>query len=273
MEDVRFALRDALRGWHRVTTGVGMLLGVFLLLPVLVIVPLSFTSSGFPLFPPPLVSSRWYDLIATDPAWTSAFKSSLQLTWIGGAIATVAGTCAALALRRRPGTSLGLTTWFLVPLVIPWIVYAIGLYLVFDDLSLLGEPWAIAAGQAVLAFPLVFVTVSAGLGRIPDALPSAAASLGSRWYSVVRDVEVPLVRASIAGAALFALAHVFDETVVALFLTRADNQTLPVQIFQSTRDSLSPAIAAASTVVMTVAVLAFGTGSRLIAGRRGRHIP
>lgn len=269
MDELRDALRGSLRGWRFAASGAAGVLGVFLLLPMAVIIPMSFTSQGILLFPPDLFSTQWYDLIRTDSAWTSAFRTSVQLTLIGAAIATVAGTLAALALHRRGGSSLGLTTWFLVPLVIPWIVYAIGLNRLYDEVGVLGAPWAVATGQAVLAFPLVFVTVAAGLGRVDPSLPRAARSLGSRWTDVVRRVEVPLVAASIAGGALFALAYCFDEIVVALFVTDPTTQTLPVQIFQVSRDSATPAIAAASTFVMVVAMVVFGVASRVVTRQMG----
>lgn len=273
MDDLREALVDSLRGWCYAASGIANVVAIFLLLPILVIVPMSFTSDGILIFPPELFSTQWYTAIAEDPAWTSAFSTSIQLTLIGGAIATVTGASAALALHRRDGPSLTLTTWFLVPLVIPWIVYALGLNVFLDQVGVLGQSWAVAAGQAVLAFPLVFVTVSAGLGRLDPALPRAASSLGSRWTGVVGRIELPLVGASIVGGALFAAAYCFDEIVVALFVTNPGTQTLPVQIFQAARDSASPAIAAASTVVMVAAIVVFGSGSRLIARRQSPASP
>jgi ABC-type spermidine/putrescine transport system permease subunit II len=237
---------------------------------MLIIIPESFTKGSVLLFPPDLLSTEWYGEVLTAPEWTAATSSSFKLTLMGAAMATVTGTAAALALHRRPGRSLGLTTWFLVPLVVPWIVYALGLYLFLDEVGLLGQAWAVAAGQAVLAFPLVFITVSAGLAAVNPALPVAARSLGSRWTEVVRRIELPLVRASVMGGALFALAYCFDEIVVALFVTTPEIQTLPVQIFQTARDSASPAIAAVSTMVMAGVVAVFGAGSAVIARANGR---
>lgn len=265
MDDLNEALRDSLRRWCHAAGAVAALTALFLLLPVLIIVPMSFTHGTILVFPPDLFSTGWYETITQDPSWTNAFQTSFKLTLIGGTIATVTGTCAALALHRRSGQNLALTTWFLVPLVLPWIVYALGLNLLYGELGVLGEGWAVATGQAVLAFPLVFVTVSAGLARVDPALARAARSLGSPWPGVVARVEVPLVAASIAGATIFALAYCFDEIVVALFTVNPGGQTLPVQIFSAARDSASPAIAAASSVVMAVAIIAFGLGSWLIA--------
>lgn len=265
--DLRDVLRDSLGAWRWASGAVALLVAAFLLLPILVIVPMSFTTDTILVFPPTLFSTQWYETLSSDPAWSSAFENSFRLTAIGATIATVTGTLAALGINRRAGANTVLRTSFLVPLVLPWIVYALGLNLFYDELGILGEGWAVAVGQAVLAFPLVFVTVSAGLARIDPALDRAARSLGSRWSEVVRRVELPLVSASIAGGAIFALAYCFDEPIVALFTVAPDGQTLPVQIFQAARDAASPAITAASTVVMAVAIIAFSLGSALIARR------
>lgn len=259
-------LRASLGPVRHAVTAMAWLIALFLALPILVIVPQSFTGTSLLTFPPDLFSTRWYDTITGDPAWRAAFSSSFQLTAIGAGIATVTGTSAALAMRRRAAGS-WLTTWFLVPLVIPWIVYALGVYLMLDQFRLIGQSWAVAAGQAMLAFPLVFVTVSAGLAAVDRALPRAARSLGSRWPGIVWRIELPLVGASIVAGGLFAVAFCFDEIVVALFVTSPDTQPLPVQIFQTARDSASPAIAAASTVVMGAAVVLLGAGSWVL-GRR-----
>lgn len=269
MGELRTALRDSLGRWRAALVAAGVAIAAFLLLPVAIIVPQSFTSRGFLAFPPQLFSTRWYGTISSDPAWTSAFSSSFRLTAIGATVATLTGTLAALALRRRAGDSPWLTTAFLVPLVIPQVVYAVGLYVMYQHLDLVGRSWAVAMGQAVLGFPIVFVTVSAGLSAIDPALGRAAASLGDRWWRIAARVDVPLVRRSIIAGALFALALCFDEFVVALFTTSPENQTLPVQIYTAAQSAVSPAIAAASTVVMAAAVLAFGIGSRLLATRDG----
>jgi putative spermidine/putrescine transport system permease protein len=119
----------------------------------------------------------------------------------------------------------------------------------------------------VLATPIVFVAVSAGLAQVDPALSRTAASLGAKWPTIVWRVELPLLRGNIVAAALFAFAFSFDEVVISYFLNGPDNTTLPVELFVSTRDSLSPAIAAASTVVMLIALLlvaAAGAAMRIL---------
>ncbi|MGH3358080.1 MAG: ABC transporter permease, partial [Nocardioidaceae bacterium] len=112
----------------------------------------------------------------------------------------------------------------------------------------------LALGQATLAMPLVFVTVSAGLGAVDPALSRAAQSLGYRWPSVVRRVELPLVRRSVLSGAILAFAVCFDEAVLAFFLAPPSTQTLPVKIWTSASENVSPTIAAASAFVICFAV-------------------
>jgi putative spermidine/putrescine transport system permease protein len=115
----------------------------------------------------------------------------------------------------------------------------------------------VAIGQAVLAFPLVFVIVSAGLAAIDPRITDAAATLGARWPMVVWKVELPLIKTSIIAAVLFAFSFTFDEVVMALLMSPPGNFTLPVQIFRAARESISPELSAASTyiVMMAIAVL------------------
>lgn len=242
----------------------GTLIAAFLLLPIAIIVPTSFTGGDYLGFPPDGLSTRWYSEIASDPVWTGALVTSLVWAIAAAALATVTGTLAALGARRVGRRGGWLRTVFVAPIVLPYVVYAVGLYDAFDRMRLIGSAWPVILGQSVLAFPLVFVAVSAGLARIDPALLRAAASLGAPWWVTVLRIELRLAWASIAAAALFALAFCFDEVVLAFFLTTPENQTLPVQIFRSARDSASPAIAAASAVVMLLAVVVIGLGALLV---------
>jgi putative spermidine/putrescine transport system permease protein len=261
------ALRSALGGLRRPLIVVGVLVALFMLVPILIIVPTSFTASEFLGFPPEGLSLRWYEEIFTDPTWRDVFLASMKSAAVAAAIATVVGTLAALGLRRVRVGERALRSLFIAPIVLPTVVFALGLYNVFDALRAMGGTWPIIAGQSVLAIPIVFVSVSAGLAQIDPALSRTASSLGARWPTVVWRVELPLLRGSIVAAALFAFAFCFDEVVIAYFLNGPDNTTLPVELFVETRDSISPAIAAASTVVMLIALMlvaAAGLAMRLL---------
>jgi putative spermidine/putrescine transport system permease protein len=258
------ALRGALGGLRWPLVGAGVLVALFLLIPILIIVPTSLTASEFLGFPPKGISSRWYEEVLNDPIWREVFLNSVQTAAVASAIATVGGTLAALSLRRVRRFDRVLRSIFIAPIVLPTVVFGLGLYNLFDAMRVFGQGWTITAGQAALALPIVFIAVSAGLAQIDPALSRTAHSLGARWPTVVWRVELPLLRGSIVAAALFAFAFCFDEVVIAYFLNGPENTTLPVELFVETRDSISPAIAAVSTIVMLIA-LALVAGAWLAA--------
>jgi putative spermidine/putrescine transport system permease protein len=259
------ALRRAVGRWRHLFTGASLVTALFLLLPILVILPISFTEGEFLSWPPEGFSFRWYDQIVHDPTWTGAFWTSVRVAFFSAAVATIAGTSAALAMRRMTSRRASwMRTLFVAPVVLPYVVFALGLYNLFDSLRVIGQTWTIVVGQAVLAFPIVFVVMSSALASVGGALTRAAASLGARWPAVVWHVELPMVRLNMAAAFIFAFAFCFDEVVVALFLAGPATPTFPLQIFTSARESASPDIAAASALVMTVALVSFALSGVLL---------
>lgn len=246
---------------------VACLLGLFLLLPLLVIFPTSVSEEPFLSFPPEGFSSRWYEEVLEDPVWRDAVWYSVRVALASSCLATFVGTCAALGLRRLSRGGRALRTLFIAPMVLPYVVYAFGLYQVFDTLRLIGSWWPLVVGQACLAYPIVFVAVSARLGSIDPALFRASASLGAAWPTTVRRIELPLIKGSIAAGFIFSFAFSFDELVVALFIGGAEQVTLPVQIFRSTEESASPEIAAISTLVTVLALVVIGCS--VVGLRRG----
>lgn len=260
-DELRTELRLGLRRLAVPIAALGSATALFLLLPLLVIVPMAFNGGHFMTFPPSGFSTQWFSTLFGEEAWTDALRLSVELSLLATALATVGGTAAALALRRLGRAAGPLRTAFLIPLIVPQIVLALGLFNLFDMLGVADRVWIVAVGQAALAFPLVVVAVSAGLAGVDPALSRAAASLGHGWASIVGRVELPLVRPAVLGAAILAFGFCFDEAVVAYFLTPPGQQTLPTQIWLSARDSVSPAIAAASVLVIAVAVLAMAAAS------------
>jgi len=259
------ALVAAVGRWRHVFAGASVVTALFLLLPIVVILPIPFSEGEFLSWPPKGFSFRWYDRILTDPVWTGAFWMSVRIALFAAALATLAGASAALAMRRLPaGRASWLRTLFVAPVVLPCVVYALGLYNVFDALRVIGATWPIVVGQSVLAFPIVFVAVSAALASVGGGLTRAASSLGARWPVIVWRVELPMVRPNIAAAFIFAFAFCFDEVVVALFLAGPAAPTFPLQIFTSARESASPDIAAASGLVITVALVSFALSGALL---------
>jgi putative spermidine/putrescine transport system permease protein len=258
-------------GWLGRTFSVaGIAIGLFLLIPILIIFPMSLTGDFFLTWPPDLFSTRWFQAFFEDVVWTDALWRSLQVALPVSAIATVLGTAAAVGLAYTRRWRRLLQTMFIAPLILPVIAYALGIYDVSERFSLIGSTWPVVIGQTMLALPMVFIVVSAGLAGRDQSLPRAAASLGASWSHVLWRVELPLLRGSIAAGALLAFAYSFDEIVVAFFLSPPGGGTLPVQILGSTRESAEPIVAAASMLVIGVAATVAGATvlARTVLSRR-----
>lgn len=250
---LRRSLAQALGAVTPVFGVAAAIVSLYLLIPILIIFPMSLTGDFFLTWPPDLFSLRWFDAFFGGPPWMDALVVSVRVALPVTALAAVLGTLAALGVAYAHRWRRLLQTVFIAPLVLPLITYALGLYDVSDRFNITGSLWPVIIGQTMLAAPLVFIIVSAGLAGRDPALPRAAASLGAPGRVILWRVELPLVRDSIVAAALIALVYSFDEIIVAFFLLPPGRGTLPVQILSATRETADPTIAAASMVVIGIA--------------------
>jgi putative spermidine/putrescine transport system permease protein len=270
--DATDELRGALRRLAPWVVVIAVLTAVFLLAPLLAIVPIAFSADRYLTFPPSGFSLRWLTEVFTSADWQAAFEQSLYTAGTATVLAVVAGTGAALALRRtRRGARL-LRTVMIAPMVVPPLVLALGLYLAVDDLGGSAGIRTLILGQATLAAPLVCLSVSAGLSKVDPALSRAARSLGHGWPSVLWRIELPLVARSIAGSAVLAFGLCFDESVLSYYLSPPGEETLPTLLWLDAAQQASPAIAAVSTLVMGMAVALLGL-TVLLTGPRARRNP
>lgn len=246
------------------------LLGLFMLLPFAVLLATSWTTGEFLTFPPEGFSFRWYGSLFSDAVWTEAFWTSIGVAGLATLLATVLGVAAALGLTRltRPGRVL--RSLFVLPMAIPLIAYALGLYDVVQRIPVLQDSLVpLILGLTALAFPMVFVVVSGALARLDPALRPAAATLGARWPLIVWRLELPLLRGAIAAGALFAFNLTFDEVVLSVFLIPPGTaNTLPLQMLTASQEAISPELTAASTLVTGLSLTLLG-GANLISRRRG----
>jgi len=249
---LRTSLTLALGPWRHPLTLAAVLIGLFLLIPILIIFPISLTRDSFLTWPPHLFSLRWFEQLFETPAWTDAISKSVRIAVPVALIATLIGTLSAIGLAYASHGRRLLQTLFIAPLVLPIITYALGIYDVSQRFDMTASVWPVIVGQAMLATPIVFIVVSSGLAGRDMQLPYAAASLGAPAPRVLWHVELPLLRASIAASALIALAYSFDEIIIAYFLSPPGSGTLPVQILASTRETADPTVAAASMLVIGV---------------------
>ena len=234
---------------------------VFLLAPVVIVIIISFSADPYLQFPPSGFSFRWYkNFFINDPTWVrAAWKSSI----VGSAtalLATVLGTLVAVPLCRGAfrGSSL-VEGLLLAPLIISPMITAVALYGFFAGLGLIKTSLALILGHSILALPYAVMNVSVSARALDPRLEQAALGLGARRFYVLRRVTIPLLAPGIAAGAFFAFLASFDEVVIALFLSGID-PTLQKRMWDDIRLEISPTVAAASTVVVTVSMLAFFAG-------------
>lgn len=242
----------------------------FLLLPLLLAIPLSLTASDLMLFPPRGLTADWYREFLLNSRWNGPTLVSLALAAASATLATLIGALAAWPLVRRHFR--GRDTLALVlgaPLVVPAISVAVGAYLVWANLGMLGSPLSLVATHVVLTSPLVLLIVGAGLIDFDETHVNAARTMGAGRWTIARQIVVPQILPSLIAAWLFAFIGSFDEVVITNFLLTAGQvPTLAVYVFNQINSSASPAIAASAVVMATVAVITAIAVTQLDARRR-----
>ncbi|MER0043875.1 ABC transporter permease [Pseudomonas sp. MGal98] len=244
------------RAWYY---GLRLLCGLvllFLVLPILVIVPLSFNSGTFLIYPMQGFSMRWYEDFFGSAGWMRALKNSMIIAPAATILAMILGTLAAIGLTRSDFRGKALVMSLLIsPMVVPVVIVGVASYLFFAPLGLANGYLSLIVVHAVLGVPFVIITVSATLQGFNYNLVRAAASLGASPVTAFRRVTLPLIAPGVISGALFAFATSFDEVVVTLFLAGPEQVTLPRQMFSGIRENLSPTIAAAATLLIGFSIL------------------
>lgn len=241
---------------------------LFLMVPTIIIIPMSFGPDRFLQFPPRGVSLAWYGAYFADRDWIEATLFSLQAGAIAAASATAIGTMVALSLvRGRPPGRRAIETLVVGPIVVPHIALAVALFLVFDRLGLTGTLVGFAAAHTVLALPFAIFSVLAALRRFDPALEMAARSCGASRWRAFSHVTLPQILPGIASAALFAFIISFDEAVVSFFISDIDGKTLPRKMFEDIDYDLSPVLAAVATLLTALSVVVLLAAHWI--GRRG----
>ncbi|WP_320669282.1 ABC transporter permease [Patulibacter defluvii] len=255
----------------------GIVLGFFMLVPLIIVVPTSWTSDQLLEFPPKGFSLQWYEQAFADDTWTGPFWTSVKISFQASILATIMGTATALGMRRLAvGRSTNvMRSLFILPLALPYVSYALGVYQLFLRMP---EPLAdstlpLAMSQATITFPLVYVVVAGALSMVDQRLTAAAATMGARWPTILWKIELPLIRVAILGGWIFAFATCFDEATLAIFLSPVEEVTLAQQIFREASESIAPTLSAVSTMITLLAIAVLGIGSlimrRMAAPSRG----
>ncbi|WP_243730887.1 ABC transporter permease [Rubellimicrobium sp. CFH 75288] len=248
------------RLWRWALWAATALVLAFLVVPILAVLPLSVNDSRFLTYPLRGFTDRWYIEFFSDPRWTRALANSAVLAVSSAAIATVLGTLAALglALAEFRGKAV-LLALLLSPLVVPVIVFGVGLALFFGQVGLVRTFPGLLAAHVALGAPFALLTVGAALASFDRTLLRAAQGLGASPAVAFRRVVLPLIAPGVLAGFLFAFATSFDEVVVNIFIAAPEHRTLPREMFSSLRENVSPVIAAAATLMTLVAAVLLGT--------------
>ena len=234
----------------------GVLAILFLLAPILVVLPLSFSAGSFLAFPLPGLSLRWYRDFAANEVWMLAARNSLLIGLAASALATLLGTLAAFGLWRARFAGRGLVlALLLAPMVVPSIVVAVALLLAFGPLGLANSHAGVIIAHAALGAPFVVVTVLAALQPFDERQLRAAAACGATPARGFLRICLPQIAPGVAAGAVFAFATSLDEVVVVLFLGGPAQRTLPRQMFSGLNDQISLTIMAAASLLILLSVL------------------
>jgi putative spermidine/putrescine transport system permease protein len=228
----------------------------FLLLPVVIVIPMSFSgASFFEIIPSHPSLSQYYRLFA-NPAWMDALTRSIQIAVAVMCLATAIGTLAALGIARLPARLQSLAeAVFISPQIMPSVVIAVASYFLFARFGLMGSTGAIVIAHTLIALPFVVVLVRSRLQSIDPDLALASASLGANPARTFFRIIAPQLALTFVGAGILAFHVSFDEVVLALFLTGARNKTLPVKLWESILFEVTPILPAISTLVLVVPIV------------------
>lgn len=238
------------RLWLYLLAGAIMIL---LVVPTIIVVPMSFSASQYLEFPPQAWSLRWYQHYLGSPAWLDATATTLKTGALTTLVATPMGIGAAYGLHvsgHRAARYLFLL--LITPIMIPVILIAIGVFYAYVQLKLVNTLLGLVVAHSVLALPLILIVVGAALKGYDFDQERAARSLGASRLTAFLTVTLPQIRFSVIVAALLSFLTSFDEVIVALFVSGGDNSTLTRNMFNALRDQIDPTIAVISTIMIAV---------------------
>ncbi len=244
------------RIWYVAFRIICCLIFAFLVIPILVIIPLSFNSEPYFTYPMPGFSLRWYDEFFSSPQWLLGLSNSIIVGLFATLVATVLGTLAALGLNRAeyPGKSAILAV-LISPIIVPIVITAAGMFYFYAKVGLTGSLAGLVFAHATIGVPFVVITVSATLAGFDHNLVRAGASLGADPMRVFFKITLPLILPGVIAGALFAFITSWDELVIAIFLAGTEEHTLPRRMWSGIRELLSPTIMAVATMLILTSIV------------------
>jgi putative spermidine/putrescine transport system permease protein len=243
----------------RITSSGAWFVICFLVLPILVVFPVSLTDRSYLSLPENGLSLQYFINFFTSRAWLSSFGQSFVIATGAAAIATTAGTlCAIGCWRLGSRASEFLRLAMLLPMMVPTIVYVLGLYRLWSDLRLLSTYTGVIIAHAVTGIPYVVIIVSAGLSNFDLRLEQAARGLGATISQSLRLVLLPNIMPAVASGAIFAFIHSWDELLIVLFIAGRAILTLPRRIWDGIQEALDPTMAAVAVLLVLLTIILLG---------------
>lgn len=251
---------------------IALAVAAFIAAPMFVVIPMSFSTAPSLEFPPPGYWLGYYQRFFTDRNWLVPLFNSIAIGCGTVVLTMLLAAPAAFALDRyqfRFKTLLNLL--LMMPLVVPHIVMALAYYSYFGQLRLVQSYTGLIVAHTCLSIPIAILILTAALKTFDRNLERAAAGLGARPLETFLRVTLPVLMPSFTIAALFVFVHSFDETVIALFISGRDTNTLPRQMFNSFQMQADPVLSAASSVLFGLVLIAVGMTSVVRAARSRRN--
>ena len=258
-------------GGFRITVFGAWMTILFLTLPLLIVVPVSFTPRRYLSLPGAHWSLRHYAELLNDPTWLGSIRDSVVVATGATALAVVLGTLVAIGCWRI-STRLSeiVRMLMLAPMIVPTIVHALGFYQGWVQFGLIDTYVGLILAHALKGMPYVVISVSAALANVDLRLEQAARNLGATVLETMRLVIVPAAKPGIVAGAVFAFSISWDELVVNLFITSRNVYTLPRKIWDGIQDNINPAVAAVATLLILITVIAM-LGRMIVSRRSGRE--
>ncbi len=239
--------------WRWILNTIAVMLALFLLLPIVFIVALSFGSSRWLAFPPPKWTTKWYVELFSNPAWIESTYVSFKISIVVMILSVVLGYLCSVALVH--GSFRGreiLRAILLTPMILPVVVLGVALYAFFLKMGLSGTYFAFVISHLLIALPFSVIVISNALELFDPAIENAAILCGATPWQARFKITLPAIKNGLISAGIFSFLISWDDVVLAIFMASPDLQTLPVKIWGTLRQDLTPVVAAASTLLTAI---------------------
>lgn len=242
-----------LAGWVYST-----LVALFLLLPVIIIIPASFSDTQMLEFPPVALTARWYEHVTSNLSWQRSALVSLRIALSAALIATIVGLLIALAQYRFSALTERMRIFLMLPLIIPNIILASGLFPILLQTGGLGTEWILILTGTAVSVPLVIITLVAAFDTLDPLLWTAASSLGARPLKIVGSILAPLMAISVVTSTVLAFQSVWDEITFAVFVGPVVNPPLTTRMYAYLQQNVTPEIAAIASLLLLTTLIGSG---------------